>query len=43
VTIGWDEPAGFEVADVGRLQVAIAPRDLRRGRFGRVCGVFDSA
>lgn len=33
----------FEVADAGQLQVAIAPADLRRGSFDRVCGIFDSA
>jgi hypothetical protein len=38
-----DETIGFEVADAGRLQVAIDPRDLRRGRFDRACGIFDSA
>jgi hypothetical protein len=35
----WD----WEVADGGRLQLLIAPADLARGRFGRVCGIFDSA
>jgi Domain of unknown function (DUF1963) len=43
VTIGLDFGVGFEVADGGRLQVAIPPGDLRSGRFDRVCGVFDSA
>lgn len=33
----------WEVADGGRLQLLISPEDLRRGRFDRVCGVFDSA
>jgi hypothetical protein len=35
----WD----WEVADGGRLQLLIAPADLARGRFDRVCGIFDSA
>jgi hypothetical protein len=43
LTIGSDSAVRFEVADAGRLQVAIAPADLRRGRFDRVCGIFDSA
>jgi hypothetical protein len=43
LTIGSDTAVGFEVADAGRLQVVIAPADLRRGRFDRVCGIFDSA
>ena len=38
-----NQDLGFEVADGGRLQIAIGPRDLRRGRFGRTCGIFDSA
>jgi hypothetical protein len=42
-TIGPDDHLGFSVADAGRLQVLIAPADLRAGRFDRVCGVFDSA
>jgi hypothetical protein len=42
-TISWDEGVHFEVADSGRLQIAIAPRDLRSGRFDRVCSSFDSA
>ena len=42
LTVGHDERIGFEVADGGRLQVAIDPRDLRRGSFRRVCGIFDS-
>jgi hypothetical protein len=42
-TIGWDGSIRFRVGDVGRLQFAIAPDDLRRGRFGRACGIFDSA
>jgi len=33
----------WEVADGGRLQLLISPADLARGRFDRVCGVFDSA
>lgn len=33
----------WEVADGGRLQLLISPKDLRRGRFDRVCGTFDSA
>jgi len=37
------EYARFEVADAGRLQIAIRERDLLRGRFDRVCGIFDSA
>ena len=41
-TMGWDEGLRFEVADAGRLQIAISPADLRRGRFDRVCGIFDS-
>jgi len=43
LTIGTDSVLGFEVADDGRLQLAISPRDLARGRFDRVCGIFDSA
>lgn len=43
LTVGPDYALRFEVADAGRLQVAIAPGDLRRGRFDRVCGTFDSA
>lgn len=42
-TVGLDFGIGFEVADGGRLQIAIAPDDLRSGRFDRVCGIFDSA
>jgi Domain of unknown function (DUF1963) len=42
-TIGLDYRIGFEVADGGRLQIAIPPGDLRSGRFDRVCGIFDSA
>jgi hypothetical protein len=42
-TIGLDFRVGFEVADGGRLQVAIPPGDLHSGRFDRVCGIFDSA
>ena len=42
-TIGLDYRVGFEVADGGRLQIAIPPGDLRSGRFDRVCGIFDSA
>jgi hypothetical protein len=42
-TIGYDLRLGFEVADGGRLQIAISPGDLRSGRFDRVCGIFDSA
>jgi hypothetical protein len=41
-TIGLDYRVGFEVADGGRLQIAIPPGDLRRGRFDRACGIFDS-
>lgn len=37
------EYARFEVADAGRLQIAIRERDLLRGRFDRICGIFDSA
>jgi Domain of unknown function (DUF1963) len=43
LTIGLDFGIGFEVADGGRLQVAIPPGDLHSGRFDRVCGIFDSA
>ncbi len=43
MTVGPDLGIGFEVADGGRLQVVIDPADLRRGRFDRVCGIFDSA
>jgi hypothetical protein len=42
-TIGFDYRIGFEVADGGRVQIAIPPGDLRRGRFDRACGIFDSA
>ena len=42
-TIGPDDHLGFNVADAGRVQILIAPADLRAGRFDRVCGVFDSA
>jgi hypothetical protein len=42
-TIGWDGSLRFRVADGGRLQLAISPEDLRRGRFDRACGFFDSA
>ena len=42
-SFGWDEALGFMVADAGSLQLLIAPQDLRRGRFDRVCGDFDSA
>jgi len=42
-TVGPDEDLGFSVADAGRVQILIAPADLRAGRFDRVCGVFDSA
>jgi len=42
-TIGPDDDLGFNVADAGRVQILIAPADLRAGRFDRVCGVFDSA
>jgi Domain of unknown function (DUF1963) len=42
-TIGLDYDVGWEVGDFGRLQVAISPADLRRGRFDRVCGIFDGA
>ena len=38
-----DYRIGFEVADGGRLHIAIPPSDLRSGRFDRVCGIFDSA
>jgi Domain of unknown function (DUF1963) len=41
-TIGPDYRVGFEVADGGRLQVAIPPGDLRSGRFDRACGSFES-
>jgi hypothetical protein len=41
-TIGPDDRLGFSVADGGRLQILVAPADLRAGRFDRVCGVFDS-
>jgi hypothetical protein len=37
------EYARSEVADVGRLQIAIRERDLLRVRFDRVCGAFHSA
>jgi hypothetical protein len=43
ITIASDYRIGFEVADAGQLQVAIDPRDLRRGDFDRVCGIFESA
>ena len=43
LTIGADWRVGFDVADTGRLQVAIPPADLWAGRFDRVCGSFDSA
>jgi hypothetical protein len=42
-TIGLDYRIGFEVADGGRVQIAIPPGDLCRGRFDRACGIFDSA
>jgi hypothetical protein len=42
-TIGLDYRIGFEVADGGRLQIAIPPGDLRSGRIDRVCGIFDRA
>ena len=42
-TIGLDYHVGFEVGDFGRLQIAISPADLRRGRFDRACGIFDGA
>lgn len=42
-TIDSDENLGFNVADAGRVQLLISPEDLARGRFDRVCGVFDSA
>ena len=41
-TMDADWRVGFDVADGGRLQVAIPPADLRNGRFGRACGSFDS-
>lgn len=41
IAVGQDPVIGFEVADGGRLQVAIHPADLRRGRFDRVCGIFN--
>src|SRR5262249_6592942 len=28
-TLNWDEPSGFEIADLGRLQLFISPQDLR--------------
>lgn len=43
MTFGYDPGIGFEVADGGRLQVAISAQDLQQGRFDRVCGIFDSA
>jgi len=42
-TVDSDEDLAFDVADAGRIQLFISPSDLRRGRFDRVCGVFDSA
>jgi hypothetical protein len=42
-TMGMDFGVGFDVADAGRLQVAVPPADLRGGRFDRACGIFDSA
>ena len=41
-TMGPDWRLGFEVADGGRLQVAVPAADLRAGRFDRACGGFDS-
>jgi uncharacterized protein YwqG len=41
-TLNADEDLGFEIADAGRIQLLIAPDDLRAGRFDRGCGVFDS-
>lgn len=43
LTIGPDSRLGFEVADGGRLQVALPPQDLENGRFDRACGIFDSS
>ena len=37
----YDERLGFTVGDGGDLQLLISPADLRAGRFGRVCGVFE--
>jgi hypothetical protein len=42
-TMGPDDEFGFVAADAGRLQLLIAPEDLRAGRFNHICGVFDSA
>ena len=42
-TIGWDPRLGFEVADAGRLQIALPAEDLAAGHFDRACGIFDSA
>jgi hypothetical protein len=41
-TMGLDDAIGFEVGDAGTLQYLIASKDLQRGRFDRVCGVFES-
>jgi hypothetical protein len=38
---GWDAGIGFTVGEGGRLQFLMAPGDLRRGRFDRVCGRFE--
>ncbi len=40
---GYDDQLGFEVADAGTLRIAVRLADLRRGRLGRTCGIFDSA
>lgn len=42
-TLDESDALGFNVADAGRIQLLISPADLQRGRFDRVCGVFDSA
>jgi uncharacterized protein DUF1963 len=41
-TIGPDSGLGFDIGLASALQIVIGPGDLRRGRFGRVCGIFDS-
>ncbi len=43
MTFGYDEQLGFEVADAGVLRIAVRLADLRRGKLGRTCGIFDSA
>jgi hypothetical protein len=38
--LGYDEGVRFAVGDIGALYVTIAPGDLRRGRYDRLCAEF---